>query len=280
MPYVTVGQENNQDINIFFEDHGQGQPVVMIHGYPRNGRSWERQESVLLKEGYRVITYYRRGFGQSSQPSTGYDYDTFTADLDALLKHLNLSDVVLVGFSMGTGEGTRYVAKYGSSRVKKVVLAGPIPPYLLKTGDNPEGVDQSVFDGIMDAIRKDRFAYFSDFLKNFYNTDKLGGTLISDDAVHASFNVAAGSSAIATLACVPAWLTDFRPDVDALAKSGLPVLVIQGEEDRILPIAATGQRLPALIPGAEFVAIKDGPHAINWTHADELNAALLAFLKK
>ncbi len=280
MPYVTVGQENNQDINIFFEDHGQGQPVVMIHGYPLNGRSWERQESVLLKEGYRVITYDRRGFGQSSQPSTGYDYDTFTADLDALLKHLDLSDVVLVGFSMGTGESTRYVAKYGSSRVKKVVLAGPIPPYLLKTGDNPEGVDQSVFDGIMDAIRKDRFAYFSDFLKNFYNTDKLGGTLISDDAVHASFNVAAGSSAIATLACVPAWLTDFRPDVDALAKSGVPVLVIQGEEDRILPITATGQRLPALIPGAEFVAIKDGPHAINWTHADELNAALLAFLKK
>ena len=277
MPYVTVGQENGQPTELFFEDHGQGQPVVLIHGYPLNGRSWERQEAALLQAGYRGVTYDRRGFGQSSQPSSGYDYDTFAADLDALLTHLDLNDVVLGGFSMGTGEVTRYISRYGSARVSKAVLIGAIPPYLLKTADNPEGVDASVFEGIKDAIRKDRFAYLTDFFDNFYNTDKLRGTRVSDEVIHANFNLAARASAIATLQCVDAWLEDFRADV---ARIDVPTLIIHGDADRVLPIAATAQRLPALIQGSELVVVKDGPHNILWTFPDEVNTALLNFLKQ
>ena len=277
MSYVTVGQENSQPIELYFEDHGSGQPVVLIHGFPLNGHSWERQEAALLGAGYRVITYDRRGFGASSKPSSGYDYDTFTDDLKHLLKHLDLQSVVLVGFSMGNGEVTRYLSKYGSSRVSKAVLMSAITPYLLQTDDNPEGVPQSVFDGIMDNIRKDRPAFLSAFFENFYNVDVLKGTRISDDAVRMSWNVAAGASATATLACVSTWLTDFRADV---AQIKVPTLIMHGDADRILPIQATGARLPALIPGSEYVVIKNGPHAIGWTHAEEVNAALLNFLAK
>ncbi|CAM3288426.1 alpha/beta hydrolase [Deinococcus saxicola] len=277
MPYINVGQENNQPIELYFEDHGAGQPVVLIHGYPLNGHSWERQEAALLGAGYRVIAYDRRGFGQSSQPSAGYDYDTFAADLKALLDHLDLKDVVLAGFSMGTGEVARYLGKYGSARVAKAVLIGSIPPFLLKTGDNPEGVDRSVFTGIEDAVRKDRFAYLTDFFRNFYNTDVLGGTRISDEAVRASWNVAARASATATLECVATWLEDFRPDV---AKIDVPTLIVHGDADRVLPIEATGARLPELIRDSEYVVIKGGPHNVLWTFPDEVNAALLNFLKK
>ncbi|QFP76932.1 alpha/beta fold hydrolase [Deinococcus sp. AJ005] len=277
MPYITVGQENNQPIQLYFEDHGTGQPVVLIHGYPLNGHSWERQETALLAAGYRVITYDRRGFGQSSQPSAGYDYDTFTADLNTLLEYLDLKNVVLAGFSMGTGEVTRYLGKYGSARVAKAVLIGSIPPFLLKTDDNPEGVDRSVFTGIEDAIRTDRFAYLTDFFKNFYNTDVLGGSRISDEAVRASWNVAARASATATLECVATWLEDFRPDV---AKIDVPTLIIHGDADRVLPIDSTGARLPELIKDSEYVIIKGGPHNVLWTFPDEVNAALLDFLKK
>lgn len=275
MPYVTVGQENGQNINLYFEDHGSGQPVVLIHGYPLNGHSWEKQEAALLGAGYRVVKYDRRGFGDSSQPSTGYDYDTFAADLDQLLSQLDVQNAALVGFSMGTGEVTRYLGKYGSGRVARAVLIGPIPPFLLKTDDNPGGVPQSVFDGIMDSIRKDRFAYLSQFFKDFYNTDELLGARVSDDDIRASWNVAARASAIATLACVPAWLEDFRPDV---AKIDVPTLIVQGEKDRILPIEATGQRLPDLIPGSRLVSIPNGPHNVLWTFPDEVNGALLDFL--
>ena len=277
MSYVTVGQENSQPIELYFEDHGSGQPVVLIHGFPLSGHSWERQEAALLGAVYRVITYDRRGFGASSKPSSGYDYDTFTDDLKHLLKHLDLQSVVLVGFSMGNGEVTRYLSKYGSSRVSKAVLMSAITPYLLQTDDNPEGVPQSVFDGIMDNIRKDRPAFLSAFFENFYNVDVLKGTRISDDAVRMSWNVAAGASATATLACVSTWLTDFRADV---AQIKVPTLIMHGDADRILPIQATGARLPALIPGSEYVVIKNGPHAIGWTHAEEVNAALLNFLAK
>jgi non-heme chloroperoxidase len=277
MPYVTVGQENGQNIDIHFEDHGQGQCVVLIHGYPLNGRSWERQEAALLEAGYRVVSYDRRGFGQSSQPSGGYDYNTFAADLDELLKHLNLNDVILAGFSMGGGEVARYLGRFGSGRIAKAIFASPVAPFLVKTGDNPEGVDKSVFDGIMDAIRADRFAFLEGFFQNFYNVDVLKGDRISEAALHASFNVAAASSARAMLACVPAWLEDFRSDVASIK---IPTLIVQGDADRILPIEATGARLPKLIEGSEFVVIKGGPHAIGWTHAEELNAALLAFIQK
>jgi non-heme chloroperoxidase len=275
MPYINVGQENSAGIELYYEDHGTGQPVVLIHGYPLNGHSWEKQIPVLLDAGHRVIAYDRRGFGASSQPTTGYDYDTFAADLNAIMEKLDLRDATLVGFSMGTGEVTRYLGHYGSGRVRKAVLLGPIPPFLLKTSDNPEGVDKSVFDGIIAAATADRYAYFKDFFDNFYNVDKLGPARISDQALQASFNVAAGASAFASVACVPTWLTDFRAD---LPKIDVPTLVVQGTEDRILPIDATGRRLPALIKDIQFIEIQEGPHNIGWTHADEVNKALLAFL--
>jgi non-heme chloroperoxidase len=275
MSTFTVGAENDQPIEIYFEDHGAGQPVVLIHGYPLNGHSWEKQERVLLEAGYRVITYDRRGFGNSSQPTVGYDYDTFTADLNALIEHLDLNDIVLVGFSMGTGEVTRYLSTYGSARVSKAVLMGAVPPFLLKTDDNPEGVDQSVFDGIKAAVIADRPAYFKDFLDNFYNVDVLGGTRISDQAWNNSFNVAVSASAYAAHACVDTWLTDFRAD---LASFDIPTLLIHGDADRILPYEATAQRLPALIKDLEVVTVEGGPHNIAWTHSDVVNPALLRFL--
>jgi non-heme chloroperoxidase len=276
MPRVTVGTENSALIEIHYEDHGSGSPIVLIHGYPLNGNSWERQERELLANGYRVITYDRRGFGRSSQPTIGYDYDTFAADLKTLLDHLDLNDVVLAGFSMGTGEVTRYLGKYGSERVRKAALLGAIPPFLLKRGDNPEGVDGSVFEGIQAAIVKDRYQYFEDFLNNFYNVDVLGGTRISDRAWQASFNVAVGSSPFATYACVETWLTDFRADV---AKIDIPVLVLHGTQDRILPFDATAARLPALIADCTLVPVEGGPHNIGWTFPAEVNSALLDFIK-
>jgi non-heme chloroperoxidase len=275
MPHVTVGAENSADIRIHYEDHGRGQPIVLIHGYPLDGNSWERQERVLLASGYRVISYDRRGFGRSSQPTVGYDYDTFAADLNALLDHLKLEDIVLAGFSMGTGEVTRYLGKYGSGRVRKAALFGAIPPYLLKTDDNPEGVDGQVFEDIKAAIVKDRYAYFKDFFDNFYSVDKLAPERISDQALQASFNVAAGASPYASYACVDTWLTDFRDD---LSKIDVPVLVVHGTEDRILPFEATAKRLPALVDNLNLVPVEGGPHNIGWTHPEELNSALLEFL--
>jgi non-heme chloroperoxidase len=275
MPRITVGTENEAAIEIHYEDHGSGRPIVLIHGYPLDGNSWERQERVLLASGYRVISYDRRGFGRSSQPTVGYDYDTFAGDLNALLEHLALEDVVLVGFSMGTGEVTRYLGTYGSGRVPKAALFGAIPPFLLKTDDNAEGVDGQVFDGIKSAIVKDRYAYFKDFLDNFYNVDVLGGSRISDQAWQASFNVAVGASPHATYVCVDTWLTDFRGD---LPKIDVPVLVVHGTEDRILPFDATAKRLPGLIDDLRLVTVEGGPHNIAWTHPDEVNKALLEFL--
>jgi non-heme chloroperoxidase len=275
MPFVTVGQENSADIDIYYEDHGSGQPVVLIHGYPLNGRSWEKQQRVLLDAGYRVINYDRRGFGNSSQPTIGYDYDTFAADLNVLIEHLDLDDVVLVGFSMGTGEVTRYLGTYGSRRVSRAALLGAIPPFLLKTDDNPEGVDQSVFDGIRAAVVADRPAYFKAFLDDFYNVDVLGGTRISEQAWQASFNVAVAASPYAADACVPTWLTDFRAD---LPKIDVPTLLVHGDADRILPFDATAKRLPGLIADLKFVVVEGGPHNIAWTHPEEVNKALLDFL--
>jgi non-heme chloroperoxidase len=275
MPRITVGWENSSPIEIHYEDHGSGHPIVLIHGYPLDGNSWERQERALLATGYRVVSYDRRGFGRSSQPTVGYDYDTFAADLNALLEHLELEDVVLAGFSMGTGEVVRYLGTYGSGRVLKAVLIGTIPPFVLKTDDNPEGVDGAVFDGIKEAVLRDRYAYLKDFFDNFYNVDVLGGTRISDQAWQASFNVAAAASPYATYECVDSWLTDFRAD---LPKVDVPTLVVHGTDDRILPFEATAQRLPALIQDLTLVAVEGGPHNIGWTHPDEVNGALLEFL--
>jgi non-heme chloroperoxidase len=275
MPFITVGRENSSDTKLYYEDHGQGRPVVLIHGWPLNGASWEKQTAALLAAGYRVITYDRRGFGRSDQPTTGYDYDAFADDLNKVLTAMDLRDVALVGFSMGTGEVTRYLGRYGSERVSKAALLGVVPPFLLKTDDNPEGVDGAVFEGIKAAIAADRPAFLTSFLNDFYNADVLGDTRISEQALQNSWNVAAGASAYATLACVPTWLTDFRQD---LPKIDVPTLIVHGDADRILPISATADRLPALIKDSRLVVVPGGPHGLIWTHSDEVNAALLAFL--
>src|SRR2546425_4181634 len=277
MPVVIVGQENSGSIDLYYEDHGSGKPVVLIHGYPLSGASWEKQLPVLLDAGYRVITYDRRGFGKSSQPTTGYNYDTFAEDLHKLVTHLKLRDFTLVGFSMGGGEIARYVRKHGSKGVSKAVIISGVPPFLLKTADNPEGVDGSVFEGIQKAIVADRYAFFTDFFKSFYNTDLLLGKRVSQQAVQASWNVAAGASATASLACVPTWHEDFRKD---LSRIDVPTLVIHGDADRILPITASGLWTAKLIKGARQLVVKDGPHCITWTHADEVNSELVNFLGK
>ena len=276
MPAVVVGQENNADIEIYYEDHGAGQPVVLIHGYPLSGRGWDKQVPALLDAGYRVISYDRRGFGKSSQPATGYDYDTFAADLHILLEHLELRDAVLAGHSMGTGEVTRYLSSYGPARVARGVLVSPIPPFLLQAPDNPDGVPQSVFDGFTAAARADTPAWMKGFLDNFYNAGTLRGTLVSDQAWQASWNLAVTASAIAAVACIATWATDFRAD---LPKIDVPVLAVQGDADQVLPIDKTGNRLPALINDVQLVVIEGGPHAIPWTHAAQVNTALLDFLR-
>jgi non-heme chloroperoxidase len=277
MAYVTVGKENSSNIDLYYEDHGSGQPVVLIHGYPLSGASWEKQVPVLLNAGHRVITYDRRGFGKSSQPTIGYNYDTFAEDLHKLITHLELREFALVGFSMGGGEVARYLGKYGGKGVSKAVIISGVPPFLLKTPDNPEGVDGSVFEGIEKAVAADRYTFFTEFFKNFYNTDLLLNKRVSEQAVQASWNLAAGASATASLACVPTWHEDFRND---LKKVDVPALVIHGDADRILPITASGLRTAKQIKGARLSVVKDGPHCITWTHAEEVNAELVNFLGK
>jgi non-heme chloroperoxidase len=274
MPYVKVGEEKSAPIKLHYEDYGDGAPVVLIHGYPLSLRAWDKQVPVLLDAGHRVISYDRRGFGNSSQPSGGYDYDTFAADLKALLDELDLHDATLVGHSMGTGEVTRYLGNYGSDRVAKGVLVSPIPPFLEQTKDNPEGLPGSLFDGFVKTATADVPAWMKGFLDNFYNMDQYAGTLVSPEAFQSSLNIALAASAIAGVACIPTWETDFRDD---LPKIDVPLLVIQGDADRILPFPNTGERLPALID-CELVVIKGGPHAIAWTHADQVNKALLKFV--
>jgi pimeloyl-ACP methyl ester carboxylesterase len=277
MPYVAVGKENSGNIDLYYEDHGSGAPVVLIHGYPLSGASWEKQTAALLAAGHRVIAYDRRGFGRSSQPNAGYNYDTFADDLHQLVTKLQLRDFALAGFSMGGGEVARYIGKYGSTGVSKAVFISSVPPFLLKTADNPEGVDGAVFAGIEKAVAADRYAFFTEFFKNFYNTDLLLGKRVSEQAVHASWIVAAGASPTASLACVPTWYEDFRKD---LARVDIPALVIQGDADRIVPIGASGLRTAKLIKGSRLVVVKEGPHCITWTHAEEVNQELVSFLGK
>ena len=275
MPYITVGKENSGNIDLYYEDHGSGEPVVLIHGYPLSGASWEKQTAALLAAGRRVIAYDRRGFGKSSQPAVGYNYDTFAEDLHKLVTQLELRNFALAGFSMGGGEVARYFGKYGSKGVSKAVFISSVPPYLLKTPDNPEGVDGSVFDGIEKAVAADRYAFFTGFFKNFYNTDLLLGKRVSEETIQSNWNVAAGSSATASLASVAAWHEDFRQD---LARVDVPTLVMHGDADRILPIGASGLRTAKLIAGARLLVVKDGPHCITWTHAEEVNRELVNFL--
>lgn len=276
MPFITVGKENSSPAEIYYEDLGSGHPVVLIHGYPLSGTSWEKQVPVLLAAGYRVITYDRRGFGKSGHPSSGYNYDTFSEDLKELLTTLDLREFTLVGFSMGSGEVARYIGNYGSRGVKHAVLIAGIPPLLLKRPDNPEGLDGQVFENIERAVRADRYAYFTEFFKNFYNSDVLLGQRVSEQVIQASWNVAVASSPVASQACIATWQEDFRRDLSSIAD--VPSLVIHGDADRILPIEASGLRTGDMIRGARMVTIKGGPHCITWTHAEEINAVLLKFL--
>jgi non-heme chloroperoxidase len=274
MPYVKVGEENSGHIKLHYEDYGAGEPIILIHGYPLSGRAWDKQVPVLLDAGHRVVTYDRRGFGDSSRPSTGYDYDTFASDLKMLIDELDLHEVTLVGHSMGTGEVTRYIGKYDSDRIARGVLVSPIPPFLLEADDNPDGLPGSLFEGFVESAKADTPAWMKGFLDNFYNMDQYAGKLVSPEAFASSLDLALDASAIAAVACIPTWETDFRGD---LAKIDVPLLVIQGDADRILPFPKTGKRLPDLID-CELVVIEGGPHAISWTHADQVNDALLQFI--
>jgi pimeloyl-ACP methyl ester carboxylesterase len=275
MGYITVGQENSTPIELYYEDHGSGAPVVLIHGYPLDGSSWERQARELREAGRRVITYDRRGFGRSSKVETGYDYDTFAADLDAVLTHLDLTEVTLVGFSMGTGELARYAKNHGTDRVAKFAFLASLEPGMLG-----QGAPQEQFDGIAAAAKADRFAWFTEFYKNFYNLDENLGSRISQEAVTGSWNVAIGSAPVAAYAVVSSWIEDFRGDVDAVRDAGKPTLILHGTKDNILPIDATARRFHQAVPAATYVEVEGAPHGLLWTHADEVNAALKDFLSK
>ncbi|MFF9149109.1 alpha/beta fold hydrolase [Streptomyces sp. NPDC014861] len=278
MPYITVGQENTNPIEVYYEDQGAGRPVVLIHGFPLDGHSWERQTAALLDAGHRVITYDRRGFGQSSQPATGYDYDTFAADLNTVLETLDLNDAVLVGFSMGTGEVARYVSTYGSGRVAKVAFLASLEPCLLKSDDNPDGVaPKEFFDGVVAAVKADRYAYYTAFFHDFYNLDENLGTRISEEAVRNSWDTAARGGSFAASAAPATWYTDFRADIPAV---DVPALILHGTADRILPAEGTARPFHKALPSADYVEIEGAPHGLLWTHAEEVNTALLAFLAK
>jgi len=279
MGYITVGNENSTPIELYYEDQGAGRPVVLIHGYPLNGHSWERQTRELLAAGYRVIAYDRRGFGRSSKVGSGYDYDTFAADLNTVLETLDLRDAVLVGFSMGTGELARYVSRYGDERVAKLAFLASLEPFLVARDDNPEGVPQEVFDGIHAAASGDRYAWYTQFFSNFFNLDETLGSRISQEAVAASWSVAISSAPVAAYAVVSSWIEDFRADVEAVRDGGKPTLILHGTADRILPIDATARRFRHALPDAQYVEIEGAPHGLLWTHADDVNVALLAFLE-
>jgi pimeloyl-ACP methyl ester carboxylesterase len=278
MGYVKVGSENTTDIELYYEDQGSGQPVVLIHGYPLDGHSWELQTRELLAAGYRVVTYDRRGFGQSSKVGEGYDYDTFAADLNTLLETLDLRDVILVGFSMGTGELARYVKTYGHERIAKLAFLASLEPFLVQTDDNPGGVPRSVFEGIEEAARADRYAWYTQFFKDFYNLDENLGTRISQEVVTAGWNTATSSAPVAAYAVVPAWIEDFREDVAAVRAAGKPSLILHGTADNILPVDSTGRPFHQAFPEAEYVEVEGAPHGLLWTHAAEVNEALLAFV--
>ncbi|GAA5202847.1 alpha/beta hydrolase [Microbacterium jejuense] len=278
MAYITVGTENSVDVDLYYTDQGpaEAQPVVLIHGFPLNGESWGKQQAALLDAGYRVIAYDRRGFGESTKAGDGYEYDTFAADLHALIEDLDLHDAILVGFSMGTGEIARYLSRYGSARVAKAAFLGSLEPFLLITDDNPDGAGpQSFFDGIAQSVRDDRYAFIAGFFKDFYNLDDTLGSRISQEALDASVQVAntAGNTAIA--AAPLTWPTDFRADIPAI---DVPTLILHGTADNILPIDKTARRFRELLPDAVYVELEGAPHGLLWTHGAEVNEALLAFL--
>ena len=275
MPYVTVGTENSAAIEIYYEDHGSGQPVVLIHGYPLDSSSWEKQTAVLLEAGKRVITYDRRGFGKSDRPTSGHDYDTYAADLSGLVSALDLRNAVLVGFSMGTGEVVRYISRYGSHRLAKAVFIGAILPFMLQTDANPSGFPQEAVDGMLDAIKADRYAFLTGFLQNFYSADENLGTRISEEALRYSWQLATSMSPYTSIWAPATWYTDFRADVD---KIDVPTLIMHGTGDQNVPIDLTSRVLAKMLSSATYIEIEGAPHGMLWTHGEEINKALLEFL--
>lgn len=277
MAKISVGTENHEPIELYYEDHGTGKPVLLIHGWPLSGRSWEYQVPALVDAGYRVITYDRRGFGNSSQPWDGYEYDTFTADLHQLLEHLDLHDATLVGFSMGGGEVARYIATYGTNRVKKAVFAGAVPPYLYKSGNHPEGaLDDAAIEEFENGVKNNRLAFLDEFTKDFFAAGDQTD-LVSEPFRLYNRDIAAGASPKGSLDCISSFgKTDFRED---LTKFNIPTLVIHGDSDGIVPFEFSGKRTHESIPGSKLALIKGGPHGLNATHANEFNEELLTFLK-
>ena len=276
MAFLQVGNENSAPVEIYYEDHGSGSPVVLIHGWPLSGRSWEGQVPALVEAGHRVVTYDRRGFGTSSQPWGGYDYDTFAADLATLIEHLDLSDVALVGFSMGGGEVARYIGRYGSDRVAKTVLAAAVPPYLYQSDDNPEGgLDDATIQQFKDGVRGDRIAFLDGFITDFFTAGDRSD-LISEPSRLYHREIAAFASPKGTLDCIDAFgRTDFRNDLD---KIDVPTLVIHGDSDAIVPFEVSGKRSHEAIANSSLVLIEGAPHGFNATHAEQFNRALLDFL--
>ncbi len=276
MAKLTVGLENDTAIELHYEDYGQGQPVVLIHGWPLSGRSWEYQTPALVAAGYRVIVYDRRGFGQSSQPWNGYDYDTFAADLHKLMEHLDLREATLVGFSMGGGEVARYIGAYGTERVAKAVLAAAVPPYLYTSEDNPDGgLDEKTIKEFEAGVKQDRPAFLEQFTKNFFSAGE-GNVLVSEAARAYNISIASFASPKGTLDCIQAFgKTDFRDD---LSKITVPTLIIHGDSDSIVPFEVSGKRAHEAIADSRLALIKGGPHGINATHCEAFNKSLIGFL--
>ncbi|OKP67720.1 bromoperoxidase [Paenibacillus sp. P3E] len=277
MAKLNVGEENAQPIELYYEDHGAGKPIILIHGWPLSGRSWEMQVPALIEAGYRVITYDRRGFGQSSQPWDGYEYDTFASDLHKLILHLDLRDATLVGFSMGGGEVARYVGTYGTERVSKAVFAGAVPPYLYLTEDNPQGgLDDATIAEFQNGVKSDRLAFLDGFTSGFFAAGERTD-LVSEPFRIYNRDIAALASPKGTLDCIAAFaLTDFRQD---LKKFNIPTLVIHGDSDAIVPLEVSGQRTHESIPGSRLVVVEGGPHGFNATHHEQFNSALIEFLQ-
>jgi non-heme chloroperoxidase len=275
MPYLTVGRDAG-NIDIYYEDHGVGRPVVLIHGFPLSGREWEKQIPPLLETGHRVIVYDRRGFGRSTQTIMGYDFDTFAEDTRKLIKHLDVKGVTLVGNSMGAGEVARYIGRYGSMNIDRVVFIGGVPPYLMKSEENPEGVDVSVRTALETALKKDRLTFLTTFLENMYNADALLGTRLTEEDLRYAWQIASMASPIGTLKCICTWWSDFRPDV---AKINIPALIVHGGADRSVPLEGTSQRLQQAIRGSRLAIIEGAPHGLVTTHADKLNPLLVDFLR-
>jgi pimeloyl-ACP methyl ester carboxylesterase len=279
VPYVagvtTPGHHGT--VELYYEDHGAGRPVVLVHGWPLSGRAWEKQVFALVAAGYRVVTYDRRGFGRSSQPWSGYDYDTFTADLEVVMRHLDLRDVTLVGFSMGGGEAVRFTAQDGGSRVAQMVLLAAVPPYLYRSEDNPEGgVDDATIQSLEEGVRGDRLAFLDGFTKGFFGVDRRP-ELLSEPARHYFWRIASEASPKGTLDCIRAFsATDFRSELAAIT---VPTLVLHGDSDTIVPFEVSGRRSHEAIAGSRLVVVEGGPHGLTATHADEVNDALLDFLR-